>query len=394
MTQERTAREAFLDALVYDDPVQLYERAPCGFLSTTPDGVIVKCNATFRTWMGLDSADIVGRLSFVDLLTPGGRIYHETHYAPALRMHDNVREIALDLVRSDGRRLPVLVNATLDRDADGQPRVIRIAVFDATERRQYERELLRAKESAEASEALARALARTLQQTLIPPSPPTIPLLDVAAAYRAAGEGLEVGGDFYDVFSVGHEDWVVVIGDVCGKGVDAAVVTALVRHTVRALAVGHDEPSRMLDSLNEVLLHHETDRFCTMALIRLRRDADGWYAVLGNGGHPSPLLLRGGAAPEPCGGGGPLIGVFEHPGFEETTLRLVPGDVLVLYTDGVPEGRRDSELYGEDRLVAALAAHGGSVASMVEGLVADVVEFQRDVPRDDIAVLAIGVPVT
>jgi sigma-B regulation protein RsbU (phosphoserine phosphatase) len=392
MTHESLAREAFLEALVYDDPVQLYERAPCGFLSTTPDGVIVKCNATFRTWIWLEAADIVGKLSFVDLLTPGGRIYHETHYAPSLKMHDSVREIALDLVRSDGRRLPVLVNATLDRDVDGRPRVIRIAVFDATERRRYERELLRAKEAAESAEERARSLARTLQQTFIPPTPPKIPLLDVAAAYRPAGEGVEVGGDFYDVFPAGHEDWVVLIGDVSGKGVDAAVITALIRHTVRALAVVHDEPSRILQGLNGVLLHHETERFCTIALMRLRRDGDGWYAVLGTGGHPSPLLMRGDAAPEACGGGGPLIGVFEHPSFDETTLRLRSGDLLLLYTDGVSEGRRDSEVYGDDRLLAAIAGHRTGAADLVEGVVADVLDFQRQDPRDDIAVLAIGVP--
>jgi sigma-B regulation protein RsbU (phosphoserine phosphatase) len=392
MTQSKDAHEAFLDALVDDDPVQLYERAPCGFLSTTPDGLIVKANATFRTWTGLEADELVGRRSFVDLLTPGGRIYHETHYAPALRMHDSVREIALDLVRADGRRLPVLVNATLERDDEGRPRVVRIAVFDATERRAYERELLRAKEIAEASEERARELARTLQRTLMPPSPPAIPRLDVATAYHAAGEGVEVGGDFYDVFPIGRDDWVVVIGDVCGKGVDAAVVTALVRHTVRALAVAHDEPRLMLADLNEVLLQHETDRFCTVALIRLRRDADGWYAVLSVGGHPSPLLLRGDAAPQPCGGAGPLIGVIPGAEFVEGTQRLLPGDVLVLYTDGVPDGRRDGESYGEERMLASLRVHGTDAWSVVDGLVADVVDFQRGVPRDDIAVLAVGVP--
>jgi sigma-B regulation protein RsbU (phosphoserine phosphatase) len=169
-------------------------------------------------------------------------------------------------------------------------------------------------------------------------------------------------------------------------------VTALVRHTVRALAVGHDDPSRILEGLNEVLLHHETDRFCTVALIRLRRDDDGWYAVLGTGGHPSPLLVRGSDAPEPCGGDGPLIGVFEHPSFVETSVRLLPGDLLLLYTDGVSEGRRDSDLYGDDRLLAVIDGHRGSAADLVEAVVADVLDFQRQEARDDIAVLAIGVP--
>ena len=391
MSNERAARQAFLDALVHDDPIQLYERAPCGFLSTTPDGLIVKCNATFRTWIGRSTAQIVGRMSFVDLLTAGGRIYHETHFAPTLSMQGSAREIALDLVTADGGRLPVLVNATLDRDETGRPQVIRIAVFDATERRQYERELLRAKEAAEAAEERARTLARTLQQTLIPPTPPHIPTLDLAAAYRPAGAGDEVGGDFYDVFPVDDRDWIVVIGDVSGKGVDAAVVTSLARHTLRALAARHDGPSAMLEGLNQVLLHEETDRFCTISLLRLRRDAEGWTAVQTTGGHPLPLLVRPGAEPVAFGGEGPLVGVMESPAFVERSRRLHPGDVLVLYTDGITEGRRDGEFYGEDRLLAAVS-RAASPASIVEGLVTEVVDFQGGSPRDDIAALAVGVP--
>ncbi|MET1060105.1 MAG: SpoIIE family protein phosphatase [Nocardioides sp.] len=393
MSNERAARQAFLDALVHDDPVQLYERAPCGFLSTTPDGLIVKCNATFRTWIGRDTADIVGKLSFVDLLTAGGRIYHETHFAPTLRMQGSAREIALDLVTADGGRLPVLVNATLDRDESGQARVVRIAVFDATERRQYERELLRAKEAAEAAEVRAQKLARTLQKTLIPPTPPQIPTLDLAAAYRPAGNGDEVGGDFYDVFPVGEQDWVAVIGDVSGKGVDAAVITSLARHTLRALAARHDAASAMLEGLNQVLLHEQTDRFCTISLLRLHKDADGWSAVLTTGGHPLPLLRHPGVEPVAFGAEGSLVGVLDRPTFGETTVRLAPGDVLVLYTDGITEGRCDREFYGEDRLRAVVSREAGP-AAIVQRLVEDVVAFQHGVPRDDIAVLAVGVPLS
>lgn len=392
MTHKDAAREAFLEALVYDDPVQLYERAPCGFLSTTPDGVIVKANATFRTWVGRDAGELVGKLLFVDLLTPGGRIYHETHYAPALRMQGAVREIALDLLRPDGRRLPVLVSATLDRDDQGEPRVIRIAVFDATDRRHYERELVQAKKVAEEAALRARAYARTLQETLIPPTPPVIPRLDLAAAYRPAGADTEVGGDFYDVFPVGEADFVIVVGDVCGKGVEAAVVTALVRHTLRALAVNHDDPRTMLQRLNAVLLQHESDRFCTVALVRLRRDRDGWSVVLATGGHPLPLLRRAGEAPAPFGAQGALLGVFDEPVFSETATRLLPGDLLVLYTDGVTEGRSGEQVYGDPRLQAVVSAAGDSPAQVVDALVADVLDFQDQDPRDDIAVLAIAVP--
>ena len=389
---QRAAREAFLQALVYDDPVQLYERAPCGFLSTTPDGLIVKCNATLRTWLGFSAAEIVGQRAFVDLLTPGSRIYHETHYAPALLMQGSLREIALDLVRKDGRRLPVLVNATLDRDEHDTPKVIRIAVFDATERRGYERELLRAKEQAEESEARARALARTLQQTLIPPLPPEIPRLQVAASYRPAGDGLQVGGDFYDVFPIGADDWVVVLGDVQGKGVEAAVVAGLVRHTVRALAVGLEDPGHVLASVNDVLLLHGSERFCTAVILRLRRDGDAWQVVVGNGGHPPPVLVPAGEEPRVCGGSGQLLGVLESGTFDEERLTLSGGDTLVLYTDGVTEARLESELYGEERLLGSLRSRSGDARDLVDTLVKDVLDFQDGVARDDIAVMAVRVP--
>ena len=135
-----TAVDAFQEALLEDDPVQLYDQAPCGYLSTTPHGQITKVNATFATWTGFAASELVGR-QLVDLLSVGGRIYYETHYAPLLRMQGSVREIALDVVRASGERLPVLLNARLDRSPDGEPRIVRIAVFDATERRAYEREL-------------------------------------------------------------------------------------------------------------------------------------------------------------------------------------------------------------------------------------------------------------
>lgn len=393
VTEQRAAREAFLEALVYDDPVQLYERAPCGFLSTTPDGLIVKANATFRTWLDLTAGDIVGKLTFIDLLTPGSRIYHETHYAPALLMQGSLSEIALDFLRADGSRLPVLVNATLDRDEHGTPKVVRIAVFDATERRSYERELRLAKERAEESEAKARALARTLQQTLIPPLPPAIPRLQLAASYRPAGVGLEVGGDFYDVFPLGADDWVVVLGDVQGKGVEAAVVAGLVRHTVRALTVGLEDPGHVLANVNDVLLRYGNERFCTAVVLRLRRDGSRWEVVLGNAGHPSPILLRSGQEPRLLGATGQLLGVLETDSFEEERLTLDVGDTLVLYTDGVTEGRQDRDLYGDERLLESL--HGrrsDDPAGLVDGLVKDVIDFQDGVARDDIAVLAVRVP--
>jgi sigma-B regulation protein RsbU (phosphoserine phosphatase) len=387
-----SAADGFHEALLEDDPVQLYERAPCGYLSTSPDGTIVKVNETFLTWTGFESGELVGRRAFAQLLTAGGRIYHETHYAPMLRMNDGAREIALDIVKADGGRLPVLVNAVLERDAAGEPAVVRVALFDASDRREYERELLRAKQQAEESEGRARALAMTLQQTLIPPVPPAVPGLDVAAAYRPAGDGEEVGGDFYDIFQIADDDWVVVLGDVCGKGAEAAVVTALVRYTVRAVCVQHEGSADVLRVLNDVLLRHHTNRFCTVALLRLRRDDDGWTVTLASAGHPLPLLLPPDGPPVEVGLTGALVGVFAAARTHETELRLDPGSLLLLYTDGVTEGRGRAGFYGAERLVDVVSGRPGGAAAVTAAVLEDVVEFQDGTPRDDIALVVLRAP--
>lgn len=385
------ADAAFQEALRQDDPALLYDRAPCGYLSTTPDGVIVRVNDTFLTWTGHRREDLVGRKRFIDLLPVGGRIYHETHYAPTLRLQGTAREIALEVVCADGRRLPVLVNSVLDTDADGNPLVIRTAAFDATERRRYEQEVLAAKRRAEESEARAVQLAQTLQQTLIPPTPPLIPGLDVAAAYRPAGDGRHVGGDFYDVFQVQADDWVIALGDVQGKGAEAAVVTALARYTVRAASVDHDSPSAVLRALDRVLHLADTDRFCTVVLVRLRRAAGAWRAVVACGGHPLPLLRRAGRRTATVGEHGALLGVLPDATFTDTEVALGPDDALVLFTDGVTEGRRGEEFYGTARLVAVVDAHRGTAADVTDAILADVMAFQSDDARDDIAVVTIAV---
>lgn len=391
MTRRVTDRDAFFDALVEDDPARLYDEAPCGFVSTTPDGAIVKANATLCTWLGRSREELLG-MRLTDLLTPGGRIYHETHYAPMLRMHDTVRELALEVVRSDGERIPVLINASLARNAAGTPQLVRLAVFDATERRSFERELMAAKDRAEASELEARALARTLQQTLIPPTDPQVPGLEVATAYRPATEGLLVGGDFYDVFPLARDEWGVLLGDVSGKGAEAAVVTALARWTVRAASVAFPRPSRALASLDEVLAKHDTERFCTAVLVRLRRDGASWRASVSVAGHPAPVLVHAQGAPTFFGGRGPLLGVLAEPVFSEEELLLSPGEGLVLYTDGVTEARRGAEFFADDRLLSSVAAHGPDPRSVVDGLVDDVRRFELGPPSDDIAVVALRTP--
>ena len=391
MTAGSSPEQAFRAATLREDAETIYQRAPCAYLSTTPDGTLVRVNDTFLRWTGLVRDDLVGRRTFTSLLTAGGRIYHDTHYAPMLTLQGMVREIALEVVRADGSRMPVLVNASLERDEDGQPLVVRIVMLDATERRKYEQELLRAKEQAEASEARARALAITLQQTLIPPNPPHIPGLEISSSYRPAGAGEEVGGDFYDVFEISEDDWAVTLGDVCGKGVDAAVVTSLVRHTIRALSVRHSGPSQVLRELDQVLQHHPTERFCTVALVRLRRRQGRWRYSLSLGGHPGPLLLRRGQHTVNVGAPGSLVGALPGASFTDTEGDLVPGSTLVLFTDGVTEGRRGAEQYGEERLRRVAEAHLGE-PMVAELILAEVLEFQSGSARDDIAVVTVTVP--
>ena len=214
----------------------------------------------------------------------------------------------------------------------------------------------------------------------------------MAAKFRPAVAGVDVGGDFYDVFAIGADEWVVVIGDVCGKGVEAAGLTALARHTIRAVAVGLHSPGAALGALNDALLASESDRFCTATLVHLQREGGSWRAVIGSAGHPAPLLVRPDEAAAPSLASGPLLGVLEQVEFDQAEVVLEPGDQLVLYTDGVLEARQDAEFFGEERLLAAVVRHRGSAADIVDGLVGEVLAFQHGTPRDDIAVVAVGVP--
>ena len=152
-------RDQELDApaALYEESAEdLYEHAPCGYLSALPGGRIIKVNQTFLSWTGYQRDDLVNVRRFQDLLTPGGRIYHETHYAPLLQMQGSVREIAVEVIRADGKRLPVLINSTIKRDASERPLFIRTTIFNATDRMQFEREIMLARKKAEvASKAKA-----------------------------------------------------------------------------------------------------------------------------------------------------------------------------------------------------------------------------------------------
>ena len=236
-------------------------------------------------------------------------------------------------------------------------------------------------------------IARTLQESLLPPELPEVAGADVAARFHPAGEAFEVGGDFYDVFDTSH-GWSVVMGDVCGKGADAAAVTALARYTLRTLGIQETSPAEVLRKLNEALLRQRTDRrFCTVAYASLHVNGSGSAEVcLSTGGHPLPYVLRADGTVEAVGEPGTLLGVLPDVRLTDTALSLGPGDLLLLYTDGVTEARGPSGMLGSAELAAVLAGCAGqdaqSVASRIESAA---LEIQEGKPRDDIAILVVRI---
>ena len=237
-------------------------------------------------------------------------------------------------------------------------------------------------------------IARTLQESLLPPLLPELPGLDVAARFRAAGEGVEVGGDFYDLFERGDSGWAVAIGDVCGKGAGAAAVTALARYTVRAAAMRHEGPSQILGLLNEALLRQRTDRrFCTVLFGHVSINGHRPAFEFSSGGHPLPLLLRGEADGGELGRPGTLLGIVPDPSLADCRVALEPGDALVLYTDGVTDAAAPARVWTTAELRTAIGSTAGVPADAIaDRMLSAVLDATPREPRDDIAIVVIKVP--
>ncbi|WP_371785347.1 PP2C family protein-serine/threonine phosphatase [Streptosporangium subroseum] len=393
--------DARFSALLEDSAEDLYEHAPCGYLSTLLDGQIAKINTTLLTWLGYTREELVGRRRFADLLTVGGKLYHETHFAPLLRMQGQIGGVALELRAADGTRLPVLVTSTLKTGADGEPLLIRTTVFDARDRRAYERELLHARREADRERERLQRLVSTLQRSLLPPALPAVPGMEVAAYYHTASAD-QVGGDFYDLFRLADDRWAFFLGDVCGKGAEAAAMTSLVRYTLRAAAHGDPDPVSVLDSLNEALLAEYSPAYpfyCTVLFGLLTVAAPGAgpgtvEITLTGGGHPPALVIRGSGAVEAAHpAGGLLVGLMRNPHFATVAVRLDPGDGLLLYTDGLTEARMPGgDLFGDDRLEELAATLAGARAPDMTEAVARVLTGFGPGLNDDTALLALTVP--
>jgi PAS domain S-box-containing protein len=239
------------------------------------------------------------------------------------------------------------------------------------------------------------AISQSLQRSLLPPELPQIPGVEVEVIYRAAGEGNEVGGDFYDLFPIRDGAYGFAIGDVCGTGPEAAAVTGLARHALRLLArEGFGGPA-VLERLNAAILDEGArSRFLTLLYGELWPQEDG-SAVLKIvcAGHPLPLRLRQDGTVEPYAEPQPLLGVMEDLELYEQTMTLDPGDVLLCVTDGVTERREGTRMLGDDGLADVLTGCTGLTAGAVAARIMRAVErFATDAPSDDMAILAMRVP--
>ncbi len=245
-----------------------------------------------------------------------------------------------------------------------------------------------------------RRVAQTLQASLLPSVPPAIPGLEVGTRYLAAEEGAVVGGDFFEVFAVGPRSWAVVVGDVCGQGVEAAAVTGLARHTVRSAALEHDSPAAVLSHLNDVLLAVGSDtaiesdpRFCTVCLARLELTDAGATITLAMGGHPLPYVVGADGSVRQVGRPGSLLGVVRSPAVVDERYDIGPGEALVLYTDGITERHDGDRFFGEGGMEATLAGAGGLSADEIAGRIDDAARrFVAGEPSDDMAVVVVRVP--
>jgi serine phosphatase RsbU (regulator of sigma subunit) len=238
-----------------------------------------------------------------------------------------------------------------------------------------------------------RAIATTLQASLLPDTLPTVPGVDIAVRYWAAGEGTTVGGDFYDVFEV-DDHWAVVIGDVCGTGPSAAAVTALARHTIRAAAWNRADPDDILRQLNQAIRRSERETFCTALYCTLRPTETGAHVTVTAGGHPLPIVRRASGASELLGSPGTLLGAVDESRSITIGGELRGGDTVVLYTDGITDlpPPHDLDVRDVEEMIARAATATATAESMAVHLGNQIDERRSFTERaDDIAMLVVRV---
>ncbi|GAA3301894.1 SpoIIE family protein phosphatase [Dactylosporangium vinaceum] len=299
---------------------------------------------------------------------------------------------AVDTVRRDWTPHDVEVLDTLAHAAGGEI-ALRIALEDAREAtRQAQAATLEALGAADE----AAMLSRTLQESLLPPRLPVVAGLDLAARYLRGGRGAEVLGDFYDVFHSPRGTWGVVVGDVAGKGPQAAKTTALARWTLRAAAVRSASPSANLAALNTALHEWFSDdgQFLTAVYAALRPHPQGFTVRVSCGGHDPALVRRSSGTVETVGRPGIVLGCVRDAELTEQRTLLRPGDSLIMYTDGVTEARNraDRALFGTERLSDLITATSGDATALAVAIETAVLDFSGRSIADDTAIVVVQVP--
>ncbi len=296
----------------------------------------------------------------------------------------------LELLRAVGFRSALIVPMLIGDRILGAMTLVSaesVVVFDEVDLALAEAAASRAAVAIENSRLYSErsAIARTLQRSLLPERLPEIPGYELASIYLPALQTSMVGGDFYDVWELG-DSWMLLVGDVTGKGIEAASLTALVRHSVRTASEFESSPARLLALVDRTLKKRGGLSVCTAMCLRLEHDE----ATFSAGGHPLPLCVNAQGASE-LGEHGPLLGAFEDVRWQDFTVPLKPGSTIVAYTDGVTDAREASGArFGAARLSQTLVELAGRpAAEIVERLTATLDAFQTDAHADDTAALVL-----
>lgn len=320
--------------------------------------------------------------------SPGIRFFAAT----PIVVEDGQHIGTLAVMDTQPRRVPLDQLATL--------RDLAIMVADKLEVRRAAVDVITIEQEArsriQAEAARVGQIAETLQGTLTPAQLPSVPGLDVAAFYQPL-PGEEVGGDFYDVFPIdNHGRWGVFVGDVVGKGVGAAAFTSLVRYSLRTAAVVEPGPAEVLRAVNEaVMLDPASDEalYCTVAYGELAGGEGGtWHARLAVGGHPPPLIIRGGESVEVVEAAGTLVGTFANQRYPAASVELRPGDTMLFYSDGMTDLPTSEGWLGVEGIMQILEHHPVGSASEALDLLRSAIAANDRALRDDLVAVAVSVP--
>lgn len=396
ITEERRARgaEALLAGELAEQRViadQVFARAPAGMLLLWGRELVVRSHNTEAVEQLPDRGDLTGRR--IAEAYPEMQELAEVVPEAVLGRGESIHLEDIPLAFGGGEAVEgnryYTFTAAPVTGTDGEAAGVLVVGQETTEAVRRRRALEQELED-------EHRIATQLQVSLKPDRLPNVPGTELASGFRPAGDSHEIGGDFFDVFPMGPECWMIVIGDVCGKGAEAAALTALARYTLRAAAIQEGaEPAKLLEQLNQAVVRQRDDdvRFLTAvcAFLAAGENGNGLRLTIAVAGHPPPMKVSAAGEVTKVGGRGALLGVWDTvEDLEEEVVDLAPGERLVLYTDGVVEaGAPDAEL-GEDGLAGLLAATAGQTAAdTVAAIERAVLSHTSAPPRDDIAVLVV-----